>query len=84
MPVILTCRVDENERRIQSSERVEKVAAGKGMLLDTTLLRKMRDRGEIYEFQCPGQLKVDISDLRPEEVAEKIARHVGAVCADPR
>jgi len=76
VPVILGCREEENARRMRSTEREEKVAAGKGMLLDTTLLREMRGRAKLCNFQCPEQLEMDISDLRPEEAANKIMKHV--------
>jgi hypothetical protein len=39
------------------------VAAGKGMLLDTALLKAMRGRGEIFKFDCPEYFELDVTSL---------------------
>jgi hypothetical protein len=76
IPIILTCREEQNVQRMMCSERVEMVKSGKGMLLDTEFLVAMRGRGEIYSFGVPEELRLDVSDLQPCEVAEKILNHL--------
>ena len=62
---------------MRSAERVELVEKhGKGMLLDTKLLRQMRTRVEIYRFACPEELELDVSRMEPEVAAEVIYQHV--------
>lgn len=76
IPVILACQLAENERRIQSPERLELVAGGKGMLLDTKILNGFRKRGEIHSFQAQEELVLDITNLQPAEAAARILKHV--------
>ncbi|KAL8929841.1 MAG: hypothetical protein Q9208_000985 [Pyrenodesmia sp. 3 TL-2023] len=76
IPVILECDMDENARRMMSERRINEVAEGKGMLLDTELLAEMRGRGEIYRFGCAEAMVVDVSRLTVEEAADMIAMHV--------
>lgn len=62
---------------MRSAERVELVEQhGKGMLLDTKLLRQMRSRVEIYRFGCPEELQLDISNMEPGMAAELIHDHI--------
>ncbi|KAL8719367.1 MAG: hypothetical protein Q9225_003624 [Loekoesia sp. 1 TL-2023] len=79
IPIILECDVEENARRMMSAERVAKVAQGKGMLLSTELLRKMRGRGEIYRFGCPEEKVVDVSRMEAGEAAGVIIGYVREV-----
>ncbi|KAI4115075.1 MAG: hypothetical protein LQ338_007911, partial [Usnochroma carphineum] len=82
IPVILVCDAEENARRMMSEDKVEKVAHGKGMLLDTKALEEMRGRGEIYEFGCPEEVVVDVSRLTADEAAKLMAEHVKKIIAD--
>jgi len=61
---------------MRSEERLELFAGGKRMLLDIYLLHEIRSPGEILRFECPELLKLDVSDLAPEESANRIAEHV--------
>ncbi|MCJ1269785.1 hypothetical protein MMC22_009678, partial [Lobaria immixta] len=79
VPVVLTCAEAENERRMRWPERLELVEGGMGMLVDTDVLKGFRARGEIYRFQGPGQLVLDVSEISPAQAAERILQHVGLV-----
>jgi hypothetical protein len=79
IPVLLICDADANAQRMRSQERLELVAGGKGMLLDTDLLYEIRSRGEILRFECPELLVLDVSGLAPEESANKIVQHMVAL-----
>lgn len=50
-----------------------------GMLVDTDVLKGFRARGEIYRFQGPEQLVLDVSEISPAQAAERILQHVGLV-----
>ncbi|KAK4694239.1 hypothetical protein P7C71_g3310, partial [Lecanoromycetidae sp. Uapishka_2] len=79
VPVILTCEMAENERRMRSKERVELVAGGKGMLLDVEMLRDVRRRRDVHEFGIKEELIMDVTELEPVEAAAEILEHVRAV-----
>lgn len=53
----------------------------KGKLIDSKILRDMRSRCDVFRFECAEQLEIDISDLQPEEAAQRIAKHVEEVMA---
>ena len=76
IPIVLDCEHAENEKRMRSSERLELVAAGKGMLLDTAVLRGFRKKGQIFRFQDMQDLVLDVTNILPEEAAKKILEHV--------
>jgi hypothetical protein len=65
---------------MRSQERLELVAGGKSMPLDTYLVHEIRSPGEILRFECPDLLELDVSDLAPEESANRIAEQV--MCLD--
>lgn len=65
-----------------SPERTELVAGGKGMLLDTNVLKGFRKKGEIYRFKCAEELELDVTVLTALEAAERILAHVQAVGRD--
>lgn len=67
---------------MMSTERAEKVAHGKGMLLSTDSLREMRERGEIYSFGSPEEMMVNVGDVEADEAAGLIAEHVRKVVSD--
>ena len=79
IPVLLICDADVNGQRMRSQERLDAVAAGKGMLLDTKMLHEIRSRGEILRFECPELLELDVSGLEPEEAAVRIVEHIAAL-----
>ncbi|KAE9365293.1 hypothetical protein N431DRAFT_446970 [Stipitochalara longipes BDJ] len=65
--------------RMLSQERLDAVAAGKGMLLDTKLLHGIRSKGESLRFEGTELLELEVSDLAPEELARRIVEHIAAV-----
>ena len=65
-----------------SQERIELVKEGKGMLFDTSLLRDMRGKGHIARIACPELLELDVSELKPEDAAERIVGHVRALMSE--
>ncbi|KAL9100104.1 MAG: hypothetical protein Q9163_004479 [Psora crenata] len=87
VPVVLSCETSENERRMRSPDRVQLVTGvgggrGKGMLLDTEILKSYRKRGEIYRFEgsaAAAQLELDVTHLSPAQAAAKIIEHVESV-----
>jgi hypothetical protein len=64
---------------MRSQERLQLVAGGKGMLLDTALLTEMRDGGEIMKYKSPHLLELDVTHLQPETVASIIVAHTMSV-----
>jgi len=58
---------------MRCQERLELVAGGKSMPLDTYLLHEIRSPGEILRFECPELLELDVPDLAPGESANRIA-----------
>ena len=76
VPVVLDCQGVENERRMLSPERLNLVAGGKGMLIDSDILHKFRKRAEIYAFDCPESLRLDVTKLSSKEAARRILMHV--------
>ena len=74
--IILECQLSENEKRMRSSERLELVAGGKGMLLDTAVLRGFRKKGQIFRFQDSSELEIDITKTSPAQAAQKILAHI--------
>ena len=82
IPIILKCGGEENANRMQSAERVELVEKhGKGMLLDTETLRKMRSRVEIHQFGCPEELVLDVTRMTADQAAEAVHQHIRKVAA---
>ena len=49
------------------------------MLLDTTVLRRFRKRGEIHRFRNPQELELDVTTLSPVQAAQKVLEHVESV-----
>lgn len=62
-----------------SSERKEAVGKGKGMLLDTNVLRGFRKKGVIFRFGGEKELEVDVSGMGAEEAAGVVVRFVKEV-----
>lgn len=76
IPVVLSCDAAVNATRMRSDERVELVAGGKGLLLDTDVLALMRELGEIARYESPELLELDVTDVQPEEAATMIVSHM--------
>jgi len=69
IPVVLTCAVEENARRMRSAERVELVRVGKGLLLDTALLKTMRGSQGLFCFERKEELVLDVGGMEAGEAA---------------
>jgi hypothetical protein len=80
---VLACNADVNGQRMRSQERLDLVAGGKGMLLDTTLLHEFRSKSEILRFSCPELLELDVSDMSPKEATARILEHISALDGKP-
>lgn len=60
-----------DHRELQKNDVAGEVGlswGGMRMLLDTTLLQEMRDRGELMKFECPELLELDVMELQPERI----------------
>jgi hypothetical protein len=75
IPVVLSYEAAENERRIRSQERLD-LFKGSGKMLDTAILKDMRERGTLGRWECKELLKIDVTTLEPEEIA---ANHIAVV-----
>ncbi|KAH6723604.1 hypothetical protein BKA61DRAFT_686227 [Leptodontidium sp. MPI-SDFR-AT-0119] len=78
-PIVLTCDPKTNAQRIRSTERLDLVKSGKGMLVDASVLEKMRDDGSIFKADCPEILELDVTTLSPQEAASKILEHMESI-----
>lgn len=76
IPVVLICEEEENLRRLRSQERLDLAQGGKGLLLDTDLLKEFRDQGEILKWPCKELLVIDVTHICVNEVVEKIIKHL--------
>lgn len=80
IPVVLSCDLEVNAARMVSAQRVELFEKhGKGMLLDTEMLRDIRSQAKIHRFGVPEELILDVSKMSPEETAKVIYHHVAKV-----
>ena len=79
IPIILECQLAENEKRIRSPDRLALVAGGKGMLLDTAVLRGFRKKEHIFRFENSNELGLDVTELSPSQAAQEILEHVEKV-----
>ena len=73
--VHIACDLDENIKRIQSPER-----KGKGKLQDAEVVRRNHaSSGPLIGGDLPNTLRLNVTALKPEEAAEKIANHCSAL-----
>ncbi|CAD6501636.1 BgTH12-01886 [Blumeria graminis f. sp. triticale] len=76
IPVVLICDEEENLRRLRSQERLNLAKGGKGLLLDTDLLKGFRGQGKILKWPCKESLVIDVTHIGVEEVVHKILDHL--------
>jgi hypothetical protein len=69
LPVYLSLSREENVRRIAMPSRL---ASGARKLVDTDLLRALRDTCELFEFGDIDGLHLDVTNIDAEESARKI------------
>lgn len=78
IPVNVDCSVDTNLQRLVSKDRIVF-----SKLTDVELVRQFRQTGVVHEFsEHPNALKVDVTQLRAEEAAQRIYEHVLQVCPE--
>ncbi|TDZ87594.1 hypothetical protein C8034_v006664 [Colletotrichum sidae] len=73
-PVLLTCELEQNLRRVVGTGRGEKW--GNTKMTDTAELEKMRRNGSVFRFGGPLELELDVTHLSPEVAAWQILGHV--------
>ncbi|TDZ37383.1 hypothetical protein C8035_v007011 [Colletotrichum spinosum] len=76
IPIVLHCDLKENLRRMADEERI---SGGNTKLTDEDVLRKVREEEELYQFGGAYELQLDITTMRPAEVAKAIAEHIKEV-----
>jgi regulator of PEP synthase PpsR (kinase-PPPase family) len=83
VPIIINCQEGENLKRLAAAER-----SLHGKLMDVELLRTIReDERGVFRFEAEearrlGQIEIDVTDLKVEEAAGMILRHVWRVCPE--
>ncbi len=70
VPVVLEAELAENERRLQSPDRIGR------KLTDPALLRHFVGCGSIQKPEAPELLVLDVTALSPDEAAAAIQQHL--------
>lgn len=76
VPIVLICEEEENLKRLRSQERLDLAESGRGLLLDTELLRGFRKKGEILKWPCKELLVIDVTNTGVDDVVKKIIDHL--------
>jgi hypothetical protein len=71
--IVLMCDFDENEKRIQSTERGLRTK-----LTDVSILKTIRNEEGLFRFNDENELVLDVTHLSVAEAARTIAAHVDA------
>jgi hypothetical protein len=71
--IVLTCDFEENQKRIQTSDR-----SLRGKLTDVSILKTIRDEEDLFRFHDENELVLDATNLSVEEAARVIVEHVKA------
>jgi broad-specificity NMP kinase len=74
--VILTCSLEENTRRLASTDRCDKVTT---KLTDCDELKRIREEKILHRFLDHSEMELDVTDLTSEDAAKRILEHVGRV-----
>jgi hypothetical protein len=69
VPIVLTCDVEENARRLESEKRGR---SGTTKLTDIESLRQMRQSYEMYRFGVAEELVLDVTNMSAEDAAVKM------------
>lgn len=75
LPVNMTCRIEENMRRVGS---VERQRSGSGKLLDAEELKAMWTRSKLLSFADMESFELDVTQISPEEAAIVLRDHVSS------
>lgn len=73
MSVIMTCETKVNMERVVSRDD------SCTKLRNVEVLRSIREQEEMFRFGGERELELDVSNLGPEEAAQRILRHVQKV-----
>lgn len=73
LPIYLICDLDENLRR---ATIVERAKSGTKKLTSFEVLKDIRSRCELFSFDSPECLEIDVTGLQPIEVGTKILAHI--------
>lgn len=76
LPVSLFCDREVNLQRAVTEERL---TGHKKKLVDTKLLTKFLDTETLFEW--PDSVRIDVTELAPEQTARKIAEEVARVAS---
>ena len=68
-PIIITCDIDENRRRIAAPERIN---GGTLKLHSVEILEDLRARCELFHFNVDEEIHLDITHLSPTQAAKSI------------
>lgn len=74
VPIILTCSLEENKRRIINEERKLKFKTTDAQTVDSTI------EDGIVEFEHPNKLVLDTSNLSPQKTCGLIMEHIKNKC----
>jgi adenylylsulfate kinase-like enzyme len=69
----LQCKEDEHLRRATSEDRLRSAFT---KLTDESLIKRMRNNEDIYKFSGDDELTIDVTDLSPNEAAQRISEFV--------
>jgi deoxyadenosine/deoxycytidine kinase len=71
-PILLTCSLPENKKRLQSATRKEK-----SKLMNPNILSKLvKQYTLVHPKKLPQALILDVTNFSPDEAARKIKRHI--------
>ena len=71
--IVLMCDFEENQKRIQSTERSLRTK-----LTDVSILKTIRDEESLFRFNDENELVLDVTHLSIGEAARAIVDHVEA------
>lgn len=73
LPVNLTCKIEENMRRVQSGERQR---SDTRKLLDPEVLKAMWERSKLLSFCDMESFSLDVTQRSPQQAAMLLRDHV--------
>ena len=75
LPVNMTCKIEENMRRVESAERQR---SGSGKLLDAEELKAMWTRSKLLSFAEVESFELDVTQITPQEAAIVLRDYVSS------
>ena len=77
IPINITCTLDENVKRLTSTDRLTK-----NKLINIEILSEIRARSYIPKFNVPYELEVDVTGKTVTGVARIRAAHIASASAE--